>query len=148
MRKHRLICLPYFSCWNMIGEPWTIKHHYTSTQGTQADGRRPKATQCKREGPRGNPRDPEQTNGGQIIGKSWERIWENCRPCLSRFHGKCMEMICLKAPGNYSASVWTYNFSICLCERSKPNISMISGFLRPVGTLIYGFEYAKSLWTI
>ena len=45
-------------------------------------------------------------------------------------------------------SIWTCNFSICLCERPKPNIFMISGFLRPVGTLIYGFvygfEYTKS----
>ena len=58
-----------------------------------------------------------------------------------------MAKICLKAPQSYSAPIWTYNFSICLCERTKPNISMISEFLRPVGALISGFGYAKSFGT-
>ena len=59
-----------------------------------------------------------------------------------------MEITGLKALWNYSASVWTYNFSICLCDRPKPNISTITGFLRPVGTLIYWFEYTSSLYNI
>ena len=56
-----------------------------------------------------------------------------------------MGRICLKAPGNYSASIWSYNFSICLCERPKPNIFINSGFLKHVGPLSYGFEYTKVL---
>ena len=68
-----------------------------------------------------------------------------CLRCLGNCYGEFMEKICFKAPRNYAASVWTYNFSMCLCERPKPNISMISGCLRAVGTLICIFEYAKSL---
>ena len=59
-----------------------------------------------------------------------------------------MERIGLKAPGNHSASIWTDTFSLCLCEKPKPNISMISEFLRPIGTLICWFEYAKALQPI
>ena len=46
-------------------------------------------------------------------------------------HGYCifLEIIGLKAPGNYSASIWSYNFSICLWENPKTLISMISGVL-------------------
>ena len=40
-----------------------------------------------------------------------------------------MEIIGLKAPGNYSGSFWSYNFSICLWESPKTLISMISGLL-------------------
>ena len=39
-----------------------------------------------------------------------------------------MDKIRLKAPGNYSASVWYNNCSICLWENAKTLISMISGF--------------------
>ena len=42
-----------------------------------------------------------------------------------------MENISLKAPRDFSASFWSYNFSILLCERPKPNIFMISGVLDP-----------------
>ena len=40
-----------------------------------------------------------------------------------------MEIIGLEGPGNDSASIWSYNFSICLQENLKLIISMISGFL-------------------
>ena len=56
-----------------------------------------------------------------------------------------MKKIGLKAPENYSASFWSDTCPILLCEKPTPNISMVSGFLRPVGTLIYGFEYTKLL---
>ena len=59
-------------------------------------------------------------------------VFNNC-------YGQLMEIIGLKVAGNYSAPFWTYEFSICLCERPTPNISMIYGFLRPVGILICGF---------
>ena len=39
-----------------------------------------------------------QENHGKHIRKS--------RPCLGYFHGKFMEIIGLKAPGNYPASIW------------------------------------------
>ena len=38
---------------------------------------------------------------------------------------------------------WTNHFPILLRENPKTSIFMISGFLGPVGTLIYGFEYTK-----
>ena len=54
-----------------------------------------------------------------------------------------MEMIGLKAPGNYSDHLWSNKIWVLLCEVPKPNIFMISGCLRPAGTLIHGFEYTK-----
>ena len=57
-----------------------------------------------------------------------------------------IQIISLKAPGNYSASIRTYNLSICLCERPKHNISMISRFSKVVGTFICGFESARPPW--
>ena len=39
---------------------------------------------------------------------------------FGKVHGKIMEKRCLKAPGNYSASFGTYNFSICLRENPQP----------------------------
>ncbi len=54
----------------------------------------------------------------------------------------------LKAPGNYSDQFWFNKMSVSLCEGPRPQNSMISGFLRPVGTLIYGFEYTNSLQTV
>ena len=47
---------------------------------------------------------------------------------LGNLYGTFLEIIGLKAPGNYSASIWSYSFSICLWERLKTFISMISGF--------------------
>ena len=64
---------------------------------------------------------------------------------LGHAYCKMMEKIGLKAPGSYYAPFWSYNFLICLCERLKLNIFMISGFLRLVGNLMYGFEYTNSL---
>ena len=48
---------------------------------------------------------------------------------LSFFYGDFLEIIGLKAPGNYSASIWSNIFSICLWESPKLFISMISAFL-------------------
>ena len=42
--------------------------------------------------------------------------------------GEFMGQISLKALRNNSASFGSYNFSISLCERPKPNMCMISGF--------------------
>ena len=43
-------------------------------------------------------------------------------------YGKFMKKMCSKAPGNYSAPYWSYNFSICSWENLNLLISMISGF--------------------
>ena len=43
-----------------------------------------------------------------------------------------VQIIGLKAPGNYSASFWSNKFSGLLVERPKPNISMIPVFSGPV----------------
>ena len=58
-----------------------------------------------------------------IIGKILERL----RSFLGHFYGNFMEIICLKAPGSYSVPLWSYNFSLCLWERRKTIIFMISG---------------------
>ena len=42
------------------------------------------------------------------------------------FYGKHIEIIGLKAPGDYSDQFWSNNFSILLCEGPKPPNSMIS----------------------
>ena len=55
-------------------------------------------------------------------------IFEKCRPCLGNLYGDFMEKICLKAPGNYSAPIWSYKCSICLWEKPETLMSMISGF--------------------
>ena len=46
------------------------------------------------------------------------------------FDGKIIEIIGLEAPGNYSASIWSNKFSNLLLDKAKPNIFMISDFLR------------------
>ena len=66
---------------------------------------------------------------------------------FGHFYGKFIEIICWKAPSNYSASFWTYRFSILWLEKPQTSICMISGFLGLVGTLIYKFLYAKILRT-
>ena len=53
------------------------------------------------------------------------------------FYCKCIERMSKKALGNYSASIWSKKCSILLLEKPKPNIFMISIFLRLVGTRIY-----------
>ena len=40
-------------------------------------------------------------------------------------------MIGLKAPGNYSALIWNNKISICLWERAKLIICMVSGVFEP-----------------
>ena len=63
--------------------------------------------------------------------------------CFGYFYWKYYKINSRKALYNYSVSIWTYDFSIWLCERPKANISMISRFVWPVGTLIYGFEFTQ-----
>ena len=46
----------------------------------------------------------------------------------SIFYGQFIELISLKAPGNYCASIWTNQFLILLLEKPKPDIFMVSGF--------------------
>ena len=60
-------------------------------------------------------------------------------------YGRFMEKIGLKAPGNYSASSWTNNFSILLLENPQSPIFMISGFLALAGTLVYRFNIPRYL---
>ena len=60
-------------------------------------------------------------------------------------YGNFIEIIGLKAPGEYSAPFWSYNFSISLLERAKSHNFMISGFAGPVIPLFYGFKYTEIL---
>ena len=48
---------------------------------------------------------------------------------MGSYYGKFMGNIWPKAPGNYSGPFWTYNFAICLWEKQKLLMSMISVFL-------------------
>ena len=54
--------------------------------------------------------------------KSFSRV-----EIMGNFHGQMMEIICFKAPGNYSAPFWSNRFSICQWENTKSFISMFSG---------------------
>ena len=49
--------------------------------------------------------------------------------CIGNFNCNFIEMIGLKAPGNYPGPFWSNRFSICLWENLKNLSSMISGFL-------------------
>ena len=55
-----------------------------------------------------------------------------------------MEKISLKAPGNYSGPFWSNNFSILLSVKAETSIFVISGFLGPDETLIYGIIFQQS----
>ena len=59
------------------------------------------------------------------------KVLENVRPLLGHLYGKYVEMIGLKAAGNYSATIWYFKISICLWEKVKLLTSMILGFLNP-----------------
>ena len=50
---------------------------------------------------------------------------------LGYLNGRCVWIIGLKAPGNYSASFWSNEILVLLCEGQKPNISMISESVNP-----------------
>ena len=52
-------------------------------------------------------------------------------------------VICLKAPGNYSDQFWCNKISILLHEGPKPNISMISGCLSPGEPLFMDLNILK-----
>ena len=57
------------------------------------------------------------------------------------FYVKFVERIGLKSPGSYSGPFWFYNFSILSLEDPQTSMSMMSGFLRLVGTLINSFYW-------
>ena len=59
------------------------------------------------------------------------------------FNGKYVQIIGLKAPGNYSASSWLNKILVLLSEGPKPNISMISGFLTPREPLFIDLKIPK-----
>ena len=44
---------------------------------------------------------------------------ETVRQIVGHVYGIFLEKICLKAPGNYSAPIWSYTFPICLWEHPK-----------------------------
>ena len=46
--------------------------------------------------------------------------------CFLSFLWKHIQLIGLKAPGDYSASFWSNEISILLCEGPEPPDSMIS----------------------
>ena len=49
----------------------------------------------------------------------------------------------LKAPGNYLDRFWSYKISVLLLQRTKPNISMISGFVNPWSPIFIHFIIPK-----
>ena len=54
-------------------------------------------------------------------------MFKACFALFGHLCGNFMEIICLKALGNCSASILTYNFSISSWENPKTLISMIPG---------------------
>ena len=54
-------------------------------------------------------------------------ILEHFRSFSGHFYGILIEIVCLKAQGNYSAPIWSYNFAICLWETPKTFISIYLG---------------------
>ena len=81
------------------------------------------------------------------IEKSWENhriLLGNTKLLLSHSYGKFMKIIGLKAPGNYSASIWIYNFPICLWENPKNDHVFDFGTFgrvpEPQNHLFYPFE--------
>ena len=64
----------------------------------------------------------------QTIVKIGQTYLSDCLAILFHLCSQFMAKICLKAPSYYSASFWIHNFSICLWERPKPLMFMISGF--------------------
>ena len=64
---------------------------------------------------------------------------------MGYFYSKSVEKIGSKAPGNYSASFWTNNFSFVSLEELQISSFMISGFLGLVGTFISGFNMPRYL---
>ena len=59
------------------------------------------------------------------------------------FVWKYVDIIRLKAPGNYSASFWSNKISVLLLERPKSPNSMMSGFLSPGEHLFMDFNIPK-----
>ena len=93
-----------------------------SSKGIPSTPQHPDSHPCTR------PCDQSSEDHKKIMAKSSDNIG-NLRWLFGNFYGKLTEIIGLQAPGNYSASIRTYNFLICLWERPKLLISMILGFL-------------------
>ena len=62
------------------------------------------------------------------MGTSSDNYWRKLLSFFVHSYGKLMEILGLKAPGNYSASIWINKIPICLWENLETLISMISGF--------------------
>ena len=95
----------------------------------------------------------EFTNHRKIIGKSLETHRKHICKCafiFGHFYNKFMEIISLKAPGNYSGSIWTDNFSFCLWQNLKIIISMVSRLSNaspsPKTNIIYLWRH-QDTWT-
>ena len=65
--------------------------------------------------------------------------------CLGHAYGKYVEVICLKAPGNYSHQFWSNNVSVLLYEGPKPPTSIISGLASPWELLFMDLNLPKIL---
>ena len=63
---------------------------------------------------------------------------------MGHFCRKYVEIIGLKAPGDYSDQFWSNKISVLLCEGAKPNISMFSGFLTPGGPIFIDLKIKQS----
>ena len=78
---------------------------------------------------------PSAHGQGGSNGLQWGKIGKIIYAILGHvfgcFYETYVEIIGLKAPGNYLDQFWPNKVLALLCEETKPNISMISGFLSP-----------------
>ena len=86
------------------------------------------------------PDSPMGSNEGK-----WGKIMYAMFEHLLAIYGKDVEIIGLKARGNYSHQFWPNRILVLLCEGPEPNISMISGFLGPGESLFINFNIPKIL---
>ena len=74
-----------------------------------------------------------------------ERVLGDFLSVFALFYGTYVQLIGLKAPGIYLDQFWSNKISVLLCEGAKPQNSMISGFVDPLGALISGLNIQKTL---
>ena len=90
------------------------------------------------------PIGPKNSLYRRRYGKNTECMFGSC---LGHLYCKFMEIIGLKALGNYFAAIWFNRFSICSWENTKTLISMISGFsdVSPAHQLFLSLETPRYL---
>ena len=82
------------------------------------------------------------------MGEKLKKQFKRCLSFSNYLYGKYVEIIGLKAPGNYLDQFWFNIIPMLLCEGPKPNMFMISGLLNPREPLFMLFNmpnYFKNL---